>query len=248
MLANRSSQRRASLEAVEVAAVQLTHGIERTAITGKQEILICQHRSQLQARLGHIIPQELRLGAAPSSLTPGLEGELVLRSATIASELPGAPKEYQDRKLPDGWWRTSDIARFDDEGRIYIVGRASETIITGGTNIQPVELERALEQHPDVREAVVVGVPDERWGETPAALVYAPSLADGRGSELSDWSWARLAGFKRPRHIYLSAEPIPRPSGESKIARGELKRLLGQWVGSAETVPPHVKKVVSPHE
>ena len=207
---------------------------------------------ELWASIGRPIPGvEFSLlvdGQILDELTPGLEGELVLRSATIASELPGAPKEYQDRKLPDGWWRTSDIARFDDEGRIYIVGRASETIITGGTNIQPVELERALEQHPDVREAVVVGVPDERWGETPAALVYAPSLADGRGSELSDWSWARLAGFKRPRHIYLSAEPIPRPSGESKIARGELKRLLGQWVGSAETVPPHVKKVVSPHE
>ena len=93
-----------------------------------------------------------------------------------------------------------------------------------------------------------MGVPDERWGETPAALVHAPALAGGRASELSDWSRSRLAGFKRPRHIFLSTEPIPRPSGESKIARGELKRLLGQWIGAKETVPPHVMKVVSPYD
>jgi fatty-acyl-CoA synthase len=209
-------------------------------------------RPELWASIGRPIPGvEFSLlidGQVPDELTPGVEGELVLRSATIASGLLGVPQEYQDRKLPGGWWRTSDIGRFDDEGRAYIVGRASETIITGGTNIQPVEIERALEQHPDVAEAIVVGVPDERWGETPAALVYALSLADERGSELVEWARGRLAGFKRPRHIFLSTQPIPRPSGESKIARGELKQLLGQWVSSAETVPPHVMKVVSPDD
>jgi fatty-acyl-CoA synthase len=207
---------------------------------------------ELWSSIGRPIPGvELSLlvdGRILDELTPGVEGELVLRSTTIASQLLGAPQEYQARKLPDGWWRTSDICRFDDEGRAYIVGRASETIITGGTNIQPVEIERALEQHPDVREAVVVGVPDDNWGETPAALVHAPSLADGRGGKLSDWTRSRLAGFKRPRHVFLSTEPIPRPSGESKVARGELKRLLAQWVVSPETVPPHVIKVVSPDD
>jgi acyl-CoA synthetase (AMP-forming)/AMP-acid ligase II len=207
-------------------------------------------KPELWASIGRPIPGvEFSLlvdGRVLDELTPGIEGELVVRSATVASELLGAQQEYQERKLADGWWRTADICRFDDEGRLYIVGRASETIITGGTNIQPVELEQALEQHPDVREAVVVGVPDERWGETPAALVYAPSLADGRAGELSDWARSRLAGFKRPRHIFLSREPIPRRSGESKIARGELKRLIGQWLASTETIPPYVTKVVSP--
>ena len=187
-------------------------------------------------------------GAVLDELAPGVEGELIVRSVSVASELLGAPEEYEDRKLPDGWWRTSDIGRFDEEGRVYIVGRASETIITGGTNIQPVELERALEQHPGVHEAIVVGVPDERWGETPAALVHAPTLVGGPPDELSEWARSRLAGFKRPRHIFLSTAPIPRQSGASKVARGDLKRLLAQWIVSAETMPAHVTKVASPDD
>ena len=106
---------------------------------------------------------------------PGVDGELVIRTPSVATALIGGEAEHAERLLPDGWWRTSDLGHFDDEGRLYIVGRASETIITGGTNIQPVEIERALEAHAVVREAVVVGVPDPEWGETPAAYVHVPS-------------------------------------------------------------------------
>ena len=106
-----------------------------------------------------------------------MNGELVIRTPSVATELIGASRRSTtERLLADGWWRTSDLGHFDDEGRVYIVGRASETIITGGTNIQPVEIERAFESHPAVREAVVVGVPDEQWGETPAAYVHVSEL------------------------------------------------------------------------
>ena len=167
-------------------------------------------------------------GEVADDLRPGVDGELVIRTPSVATELIGADAEHAERLLPDGWWRTSDLGRFDEEGRIYIVGRASETIITGGTNIQPVEIERALEAHASVREAVVVGVPDERWGETPAALVYAPDLVAERTAELLPWMSDRLAGFKRPRHVYVSSQPIPRLSSESKIARGQIKTHLGR--------------------
>jgi acyl-CoA synthetase (AMP-forming)/AMP-acid ligase II len=187
-------------------------------------------------------------GVVLDELSPGVEGELVVRSVTIASDLLGAAEEYEQRKLPDGWWRTSDVATFDEEGRVFIVGRASETIITGGTNIQPVELERALEEHSQVLEAIVVGVPDERWGETPAALVHAPSLVSAPSTALTDWARERLAGFKRPRYIFLSAEPIPRRSGEAKVARGDIKRLLVGWVTSADTIPAYVTIVSSPDD
>lgn len=187
-------------------------------------------------------------GQVLEEVTPGVEGELVIRSATITSELLGAPQEYRDRKLDDGWWRTSDLCRFDDEGRAYIIGRASETIITGGTNIQPMEIERALEQNPNVREAIVVGVPDDRWGETPAALVYAPELSDGREAEILQSARSSLAGFKQPRHVFVTTQPIPRQSGESKVSRGELKRVLTGWVAAAEEPPPHVVKVVDSRE
>jgi fatty-acyl-CoA synthase len=184
-------------------------------------------------------------GQVIDDLRPGVEGELVIRSETVTSELLGAEAEYQSRRLDDGWWRTSDLARFDEQGRLYIVGRASETIITGGTNIQPVEIERALEEHGRVIEAVVVGVPDDNWGETPAALMYAPDLVDRPADELVHWVRDRLAGFKRPRHLFISAHPLPRASAESKIARGEMKRSIAAWVAEPGQVPDYVTKVVN---
>jgi fatty-acyl-CoA synthase len=174
----------------------------------------------------------------------GVDAELVIRTPSIAATLLGGEAEHAERLLPDGWWRTSDLGHFDDEGRIYIVGRASETIITGGTNIQPVEIERALEGHPNVREAVVVGVPDEDWGETPAAYVHVAVLHASTGEGLEEYLRSRLAGFKRPGHVFLSADPLPRASGESKIARGEVKRLVRSWVEDPSSRPQNVEKVV----
>jgi acyl-CoA synthetase (AMP-forming)/AMP-acid ligase II len=183
-------------------------------------------------------------GEVITDLQPGREGELVIRTPSVTTDLIGAEQERERRLLDDGWWRTSDVGYLDDEGRVFIVGRASETIITGGTNIQPVEIERAFEERPDVREAIVVGVPDAQWGETPAALVHVPAAAETDLDELVSWIGGRLAGFKRPRHIFVSAEPIPRASGEAKVARGELKRTVQEWVADPTRVPPHVTKVV----
>ncbi|WP_326686177.1 acyl--CoA ligase [Streptomyces sp. NBC_01795] len=185
-------------------------------------------------------------GEVLDEVAPGIQGELVIRTPSITTELIGSESEHADRLLSEGWWRTADLAHFDEEGRVFIVGRASETIITGGTNIQPVEIERALEEHPKVRETVVVGVPDKEWGETPAALVHAPDLDALTAEDLNDWMRGRLAGFKRPRHVYLSADPIPRASGESKIARGDIKRMVRAWVDDPGRVPPNVTKVVNP--
>lgn len=175
---------------------------------------------------------------------PGVDGELVIRTPSVATTLLGGEAEYAERLLPDGWWRTSDLGRFDDAGRIYIVGRASETIITGGTNIQPVEIERAFETHPQVREAVVVGVPDAQWGETPAAYVQVDAITEDTAAGLDAWLRERLAGFKQPGHVYLSTDPIPRASKESKIARGDIKKLVRSWVADPSTVPSNVTKVV----
>lgn len=185
-------------------------------------------------------------GEVLDTLRPGVEGELVLRTPSITTALIGSESERAERLLGDGWWRTSDLGHFDDQGRVFIVGRASETIITGGTNIQPVEIERVFEEHPGVREAVVVGVPDDQWGETPAALVHAADPDVLTAESLAAWLRDRLAGFKRPRHVYLSTDPIPRASGESKIARGDIKRIVRAWVEDPDQVPSNVTKVVNP--
>jgi len=183
-------------------------------------------------------------GAVQDRPEPGVDGELVIRTASVAPTLLGGEVEHADRTLPDGWWRTSDLGHFDEHGRIFIVGRASETIITGGTNIQPVEIERALELHPMVREAVVVGVPDPKWGETPAAYVHIDALWADVSGELAAVLRENLAGFKRPGHVYISTDPIPRASKAAKIARGDIKRLVRSWVEDPTVVPRNVTKVV----
>lgn len=172
----------------------------------------------------------------------GVNGELVIRTPSVATELIGASAEYDQRLLADGWWRTSDLGHIDDEGRVYIVGRVSETIITGGTNIQPAEIERAFESHPAVHEAVVVGVADEQWGETPAAYLHVSSLSEVDTADLEKWVDGRLARFKRPRHVYVSEDPIPRASKDAKVARGEIKVLVRGWVADASTLPTNVVK------
>ncbi|MGU3438211.1 class I adenylate-forming enzyme family protein [Actinomycetes bacterium M1A6_2h] len=174
---------------------------------------------------------------------PGVDGELVIRTPSVASTLLGAEAEHAERLLPEGWWRTSDLGHVDDSGYIYIVGRASETIITGGTNIQPVEIERAFEKHAAVREAVVVGVPDVKWGETPAAYVQLSEPWESVGADLDAWLKDNLAGFKRPGHIFVSSDPIPRASGESKIARGEIKKIVRSWVADPSGLPTNVTRV-----
>lgn len=186
----------------------------------------------------------LRDGDVLSEFEPHVDGELVIRTPSVTSALLGAEDEYRSRLLDGGWWRTSDLGHMDEKGHIFIVGRASETIITGGTNIQPVEIERALESHPKVNEAVVVGVPDRQWGETPAAYVHVPDHGTSAAGEINAWMREHVAGFKRPGHVFVSTAPIPRASGESKIARGDIKRQVQSWVEDPASVPVAVTKVV----
>src|SRR4029079_2849902 len=101
--------------------------------------------------------------------------------------------------LTDGWLSTGDVAERDEEGFYRIAGRIKDMVISGGENVYPAEIEDVLHAHPDVVEAAVVGVPDERWGEACAAFVV---LRDGAGASpetLRDHCGDRLARFKVPR-------------------------------------------------
>jgi fatty-acyl-CoA synthase len=216
-----------------------------TTLLGRQDM----RRPELWPSIGRPIPgiefSVLRNGEVLDRPEPGVDGELVIRTPSVAPTLLGAEAEHADRLLPNGWWRTSDLGHVDDAGRIFIVGRASETIITGGTNIQPVEIERAYEAHELVREAIVVGVPDPKWGETPAAYLHVARLDEHLADELHAWIQANLAGFKRPGHVFLSTDPIPRASGESKVARGDIKRIVRAWVADPSNLPSNVNKAAN---
>jgi fatty-acyl-CoA synthase len=123
---------------------------------------------------------------------------------------PAATRET----LRGEWLRTTDLATRDAEGFITLVGRVREMIISGGENVYPAEVEAALLEHPAVREAAVVGVPDPEWGEVGRAHVV---LEDGRtvdAETLRAWTLERIARFKVPRDFQFE-ETLPRtPSGK----------------------------------
>jgi long-chain acyl-CoA synthetase len=118
------------------------------------------------------------------------------------------------------WFRTGDVAYLDDEGFLYIVDRIKDLIIRGGENIGCGQVEAALLLHPEVHEAAVYAVPDERMGEEVGATVYGSAALDL--DALRQFLAGHLARFELPRHLLRSAEPLPRtPSG--KILKREIK-------------------------
>ena len=110
----------------------------------------------------------------------------------------------------DGWFRTGDIARIDDEGFLFIVDRAKDIVIRGGENIGCGEIEDAIYTHPAVSEVVVFGVPDERMGEEVATMIVAKSGQNIDEDDMKEHLRSHLAGFQIPRYIFTQVDPLPR--------------------------------------
>ena len=125
----------------------------------------------------------------------------------------------------DGWVRTGDLARLDDEGFCYIVDRAKDMIIRGGENIYSSEVENVLFAHPAVTDAALIGIPHRILGEEPAAVVHLAPGMSVTELELQAWVRARLAVYKTPVRIVFSTETLPRNSN-GKILKTELKSLF----------------------
>jgi long-chain acyl-CoA synthetase len=125
----------------------------------------------------------------------------------------------------DGWLRTGDIARIDEEGFLFILDRAKDMLIRGGENIYCIEVENALYEHPAVIDAAVVAIPHQSLGEEPGAVVTLKHGTQASEEELRAFAAERIAAFKVPVRILLSREMLPRnPNG--KILKSELKRLF----------------------
>jgi long-chain acyl-CoA synthetase len=121
----------------------------------------------------------------------------------------------------DGWFKTGDVGRIDEDGYFFIVDRKKELVIRGGFNIYPREIEEVLYEHPAVREAAVIGIPDESLGEEVAAAVALKSDADASAAELRDFVKQRVAAYKYPRQVWLVDDLPKGPTG--KILKREIK-------------------------
>jgi O-succinylbenzoic acid--CoA ligase len=140
------------------------------------------------------------------------DGEILVAGPTVAPCALAA----------DGWLHTGDLGVFDERGRLRVTGRKADTIVSGGENVAPNEVEAVLEAHPDVLEAAVVGLPDEQWGEAVTAIVVTRQGAAPDGEALRAHCAAALASYKVPKRVLLRGEPLPR-TRSGKLLRRELR-------------------------
>jgi long-chain acyl-CoA synthetase len=181
--------------------------------------------------------------AAGKPVASGDLGNLVARGPgimmgywhDIEEDLPGGESSVDEtaEALRGGFFHTGDIGRQDNDGYFYIVDRAKEMIVSGGENVYSGEVEAAIYEIPEVKEAAVFGIPDEKWGELVAAAVVLRPGTNLSAEELKQYCKTRIASYKVPRHIDFMTEELPK-SGSGKI----LKRVLREkyWAGQSRRV------------
>ena len=157
----------------------------------------------------------------------GEVGEIAIRGENVMKGYWQRPEETA-KSIPDGWFRTGDLARQDDDGYFFIVDRKKEMIIRGGYNVYPREIEEALYEHPAVAEAACIGIAHPELGEEVGAAVALKPGASAGVDELREFVKARVAAYKYPRHLWL-VDALPKgPTG--KILRRSVE--VPQEVGS----------------
>ncbi|WP_370950050.1 long-chain fatty acid--CoA ligase [Amycolatopsis sp. cg5] len=150
------------------------------------------------------------------------DSEVQVSGPNVSPGYWNAPDAQAASFTPDGWLRTGDIVRFDDEGFGWVVGRVKDMIISGGENIYPAEVETVLIEHPAVADCAVVGVPDPKWGEVPAAFVVPePGAAPLTESDLLTYLTGRLAKYKVPKTAAL-VDALPR-NASGKLDKPAIK-------------------------
>ena len=156
------------------------------------------------------------------------DGEILIRGDQVVPGYWDRP-EANEAAFVDGWFRTGDIGRFDDEGYLYIVDRSKDIIVSGGENVASLEVEDVLSTHPALASVAVVGVPDNRWGERVVAVAVARPGAAVDADDVLEWCRGRLAGFKRPRQLLVVDELPTNASG--KILKREVRTIAADRLG-----------------
>ena len=185
-------------------------------------------RHHKRARAGHAIPGvEIRVVDADGREVPSdgeTVGEVVARGDVVMDGYWKRPSDSLNA-MQGGWFHTGDLATVDSDRYVLIVDRKKDIIISGGENISSLEVEKVLVAHTAVYEAVVIPVPDEKWGEVPRALVVRKPDADVTEAELVEFCRSRLAHFKCPQSVDF-VDSFPK-TGTGKILKRELRKLYG---------------------
>jgi long-chain acyl-CoA synthetase len=176
---------------------------------------------------------ELRIvDANGNDAADGEVGEIWTKSAQNMKGYWSMPDATAEVMMPDGWLRTGDAGYLKD-GYLYLYDRVKDMVVSGGENVYPAEIENVLMSHPDVADTAVIGVPDERWGETVKAIVVRAEGCSLSEADIIEFARANLAGYKCPKSVDFVEGPLPRnPSGKL------LKRVLREpyWEGQARRI------------
>ena len=163
---------------------------------------------------------------------PGTPGELWWRTEQRMAGYLGRPEATADTITADGWVRSGDVGRVDDGGFVFVEDRVKDMIITGGENVYGPEVERVVVEHPSVAEVAVVGVPDDRWGESVKAVVVPAEGATVDADALIAFCRERLAGYKCPKSVDV-VDVLPR-NATGKILKNVLRRPF--WEGTGRSI------------
>ena len=164
-----------------------------------------------------------------SEAAPGEVGELWVRGPITFSGYWNRPEETEATLTPDGWVKTGDLFKMDEDGYYYFVERKKFMIKTGGENVYPQEVEEAIRSHPGVEEVAVFGVPDPKWGEAVAAIVKPRTGHSLSAEELKKYLRERIARYKVPKYVWIVDEVPKTPVG--KIDYAGIRRRYAEKVG-----------------
>ncbi len=169
---------------------------------------------------------ELRIVDGDKDVAAGEAGEVLLRGPSVMAGYLDDPAATAATLSEDGWLRTGDLGALDGDGNLRIVGRLKDMFIVGGFNAYPAEIEQALLRHPDVQQAAVIGVPDERLGEVGMAFVVTASGDGEQADAIRAWCRDEMAGYKVPRTVrVVDALPI---NATGKVVKDQLRALAAE--------------------
>ncbi|NWG52636.1 MAG: acyl--CoA ligase [Hydrogenophilaceae bacterium] len=204
-------------------------GMTETSATATSNFAEDYERKPASCGVPSLTGEAKVVGPDGRTLGPDEVGELWYRGPIVVRGYWQKPQATAETFV-DGWVKTGDLARIDEEGFIYIVDRAKDMLIRGGENIYCVEVENALYDHPAVMDAAVIGLPHKTLGEEPAAVVTLKPEMHADEQELRHWVSQRLAAFKVPVRIAFWPETLPR-NANGKIMKPELKKAFPDAFG-----------------
>jgi acyl-CoA synthetase (AMP-forming)/AMP-acid ligase II len=180
-------------------------------------------RPELMQSVGRIFPGsalDIR-DAEDNAMPPGTPGEIVIQTPTLMQGYWNQP-EATELATRGGWYRSGDGGYVDAEGFVYLTDRIKDMVVSGGENIYPAEVEEVLRQHPAIQEAVLIGRPDERWGEAAVALVEIAAGQQLVEEEVIAFCKGRIASYKAPKTV-VGVPQLPR-TASGKLQRAQAKR------------------------